>query len=560
MNTDQTIRNYALQNALKFKGKANSGALVGKILGEFPEWRLKQEELIKKIKKIVDVVNSLSVEEQRSELEQNAPDLLDEKKKRKKQGLPDLDDTKEVVMRFAPSPSGPLHVGHAYVLSLNSEFCRKYNGKLYIRIEDTNPENINPESYKLIEEDAQWLTRKNVEKVIIQSERLDIYYKYAEQMIKKGNAYICICDSEKFRELITKQIACPCRNGSVEEHLKRYKKLFKGYKEGEAVMRIKTDVEDKNPAMRDWPAMRIKEHEHPKTKTTYRVWPLLNFAVAIDDHDMGITHTIRAKDHMDNEKRQKFIYDYFGWTMPHHLYVGRINFKDLRISSTETRKMIESGKYEGWDDIRLPFIRALKRRGYVPDTFIKYALDVGVTQNDKYVTEEEFFKTINAFNKECIDAEAHRFFFIHDPVEIKVRNAPQQSVELDLHPDSIKGGRPFHVHDLFYLSKKDMADLNEGDIVRLMDLFNIKKKNDLFVFESKEYQDYKSKGKKIIHWLPKEETIQATVKMPDGSIVQGIAEKNMKETKVNDIIQLERFGFCRVDKKGETIDLWYAHK
>ncbi|MFC1768737.1 glutamate--tRNA ligase [Nanoarchaeota archaeon] len=557
MDLKSAIRKYALQNAIKFNGKANPKALIGRLLGEFPEWRNKSKELVKEIENIVEDVNELKPDKQLEELKSSAPELLEEKKVESKPQLPELKDVKKVVMRFAPSPSGPLHIGHAYVLSLNSELCKKYKGNLIIRIEDTNPENINPDSYKFIEEDANWLTKNKVSKVITQSERLEIYYKYAEKLINLGEAYICTCNPDEFKTLIFKKKACPCRDLPKKEQSERYNKLFKGYNEGEAVMRIKTSIEDKNPAMRDWPAMRIKEHPHPKTKSKYRVWPLLNFAVAIDDHEMGITHTIRAKDHMDNEKRQKFIYDYFGWNIPNHLYVGRINFKDMKISSSQTKTDIEYGKYEGWDDIRIPFLRALKRRGYQPEAFIKYALDVGVSQNDKYVTEKEFFKTVDAFNKENIDPSSHRFFFIPDPINIKIKNLPKTDIELDLHPDNIKGGRKFNVDENIVVSKEDQKKFKDGDLIRLMDLCNFKKEKNNFVFHSKEYDEYKKSGKMIIHWLPKNETIKINVKMPDGKDISGLAEKNIEKNQINDIVQFERFGFCRKDNKNT---FWFTHR
>ncbi|MBI4440448.1 glutamate--tRNA ligase [Candidatus Woesearchaeota archaeon] len=560
MDINSSTRKYALHNAVKFGGKASSKAIVGRILAEFPEWRNKPKELSEKIEQIVSEVNALSPESQLRELQSVAPELLHEQKKEKKTGLPDLDDAKKVVMRFAPSPSGPLHIGHAYVLSLNSEFCRKYNGTLYIRIEDTNPENINPESYKLIEEDAQWLTKNNVAKVFIQSDRIEEYYKCAEKLIGMGAAYICTCTPDDFRSAAVKKKACPCRELPLKEQKHRYRRMFSDYGEGEAVMRVKTSLDDPNPAMRDWPAMRINLHEHPRQKSKYRVWPLMNLAVAVDDHDFGITHTIRAKDHMDNEKKQRFAFEYLKWKMPHHLYVGRINFKDIKISASETRRAIELGKYDGWDDIRIPFLRALKRRGYSPDAFIKYAIDVGVTQNDKYVTGEEFFKNLNAFNRDVIDPISKRFFFIHDPAEVAIKGAPKSSVELDLHPDSIKGGRKFSVGEKFILSKKDLSELKEGEIARLMDLLNFRKSKNEFTFDSREYEKYKKEGKKIIHWLPADGNIKVQVKMPDGSIISGLGESSLKLAEVDDTVQFERFGFCRLDSKNEVYTFWFAHK
>lgn len=559
MDIRKTILKYALQNAIRYNGKANSGSIISKVIGEDPSLKTKVKDLMIDIKETVKKVNSMKIEKQIEELKKLAPELLETKKEEKKT-LKELPNAKEgkVVMRFAPSPSGPAHIGHAYIGTLNSEYCRMYKGKLILRIEDTNPENIYPGAYEMLPDEINWLTKNNIAEVVIQSDRLGIYYDYAEKLIDMGKAYVCTCDPDKFREMHTAGIACPCRNLSIKEQQIRWGKMFGEYKPGEAVLRIKTDIKHKNPAMRDWPAMRINDHIHPRKGTEARVWPLMNFAVAIDDHDMGVTHSIRGKDHMDNEKRQKYIFDYFGWKMPESLFAGRINFTDLEISASKTRRKIEEGEFTGWDDIRLPFFAALRRRGYQPEAFIKYALDVGVSQTDKTISSEDYFKAINHFNKEVIEPKAHRYFFIKDPVKIRIENAPNMEFELDLHPENKKGGRKFKTNDEFYIEKEDFNSLKEGKLNRLMDCLNFLKKGKKFVFDSTDYSKFKEKGDKIIHWLPaSKDVINISILMPDHKKIKGIAESSAKKIKVNDIVQFERFGFCRCDKENE---FWFTHK
>jgi glutamyl-tRNA synthetase len=557
---EELIKKYALQNAVRFNGKANPGAVIGKILGEKPELKKKVGEIAKKVNKIIKEINSLSLEEQRSLLEKEAPELLKERKREKKRELPNLKNVKNLVMRFEPSPSGPLHVGHAYVLSLNSEYCRKYNGKLILRIGDTNPEKIYEPAYKLIEEDAKWVTKDNISKVIIQSGRLEIYYRYMEELLKLEKAYVCTCKPERYKELILKQEACPCRELAKEEQLERWKKMFKGYKQGEAVIRVKTDLNDKNPAMRDFPVFRINDSKHPKKGKKYRVWPLMNMAVTVDDIETKVTHVIRAKDHHDNAMRQKYIYDYLGKKFPEAIFVGRINFEGMPVSCSKIRPLIENKTYTGWDDIRIPFLEALKRRGYRPEAFIHYSIDVGISLNDKTVTKNEFFKTINAFNKDVIDEKSYRYFFIWKPKEILIDGAPSRDIEIDLHPDNKKGGRRFRTKNRFYITEDDFKSLKEDKLYRLMDCLNFVKKKNKLVFDSLEYEKYKGKGEKIIHWLPKEDVVKVDVLMPDNKLVKGLGEKGLKELKVGEVCQLERFGFCRLDKKGDKLGFWFAHK
>jgi len=236
----------------------------------------------------------------------------------------------------------------------NFLYTLKYGGEFYIRIEDTNPDNIFPPAYEMIKNEATWLT-KGKAKIIIQSERMEMYYKYIKKLLEKEAAYVCTCDSEEFKDLLLKKKPCPCRELEKKEQLERWKKMLKDYKQGEAVVRFKSDLKDKNPAMRDFPLARINETIHPLQKRKYRVWPLMNLAVATDDMEQGMTHIIRGKDHKDNGKRQKMIYKALGkekkypWTA----YIGRLHFKDLELSSSKIRTGIEEGKFTGWDDERL---------------------------------------------------------------------------------------------------------------------------------------------------------------------------------------------------------------
>ena len=242
MVSKEDILKYALQNAIKFNGKASSGAIVGKLLSEHPELKSEMKTMGMEINKVVSEVNKMGLEEQKKQFNKYKDKII-VKKKIKKTGLPDLNNVGDkIVMRFAPSPSGPMHLGHAYAVSPSSEYCRKYKGELILRIEDTNPENIYPDAYELLEQDAKWITMNNISKVVIQSDRMGFYYDYAEKLIKWGNAYVCECDSDEFRKLVFKNKACPCRELSVDEQSKRYAKMFSTYNPGQAVMRLKTDL------------------------------------------------------------------------------------------------------------------------------------------------------------------------------------------------------------------------------------------------------------------------------------------------------------------------------
>ena len=544
----ELILKYTLQNAINYNGKANPGAIIGKVLKENPKLKSKIKEISKIIAETVEEVNKLNIEEQKTKLLSIDPKLL-EKKEVKKKTLPEL-NTKNLVMRFEPSPSGALHIGHAYVLSLIHLVCKKNNGKLIVRIGDTNPGNIVKEAYNLIKEDANWLTNNSIESFPIQSERLEIYYKYAKKILELGGAYICTCDPEDARSKINNKIACPCRNLNSKTQLERWELMFNKYQPGDAVMRIKTDIEHKNPAMRDWPAFRISEKEHVLQKNKYRVWPLMNFAVTIDDHEMKVNVTIRAKEHMDNEKRQKYLYDYFKWTPPKCLYVGRINFSDMKVSSSLAQRMIKEKKRTNWDDPRLPFLPALRKRGYQPETFLKYAEEVGISEADKVTNKKEFFQSINSFNRDIIDETSDRYFTILEPYKkMTIKKAPKKNVQLDLYPKIRLGGRKFFTSGEFYLEEKFKKD----KVYRLMNLFNIKNRE----FLSEKIDSRLSA--KMIHWLPTKNVVKIEVLMENNKITKGLAEESIKKVKENEIIQAERFGFLKLENKEKMLFI-YLHR
>ncbi len=554
----QTIRKYALQNALKFNGKANPGNIIGKVLGDHPELRTQTKMVMEEINKIVIAVNQLSLEQQETELKQTAPELLDVVST-KRVGLQEFKTKADkYVLRFEPSPSGPLHIGHAFVLGLNAEYARKYNAKLYLRISDTNSDNIYPAAYEMIPQDANWITNNRVDEVLIQSDRMELYYDYAKQFIEKEVVYICTCSSEAFKELVTKTLACPCRDNPAQENLKRWHAMFTTYKEGDAVMRFKSNLKHKNPAMRDFPLMRINESEHTRQGKKYRVWPLMNFAVTVDDHDTKITHILRGKDHVDNAARQEIMFKEMGWHVPETLFFGRINFADMDVSCSKTRKLIEEGFYEGWEDIRLPFLLPLRNRGYMPEAFVKYAQEM-FSLADKTVSADEFFKTLNAFNKDIIDQKANRYFFISNPKEITIENAPELTVELDLHPDHRSKGRFFRTKNNFFITD----DLEEGKIYRLMDLLNFVVKDGKYIFHSTAYEEVKGKCK-VIHWLPHEQNNDhnnnVEILMPDNTTIKGYGESHLDQLEVGDIVHFVRFGFCKLHEiKDDAFKFHFTH-
>jgi len=432
-NFSEKTKAYALKNAIAYKGKANQGAVISSLFHE----GLKKDEVksyIKDISKIINEVNKLSLEEQEKEFDKFKK-FVSEREER--EGLAELPNAKKgkVIMRFRPAPSGPLHVGHIISNMISSLYVKEYGGKFYVIIDDTDPETTIKEAYSEIKKDCNWIFG-NVYKYINSSDRMKIYYKYTENLIKKKTAYVCTCSAEKFRKFSEFQEDCPCRNNELKENLYRWKKMLltpqaytkevqeplrgsepsrserksskkistrgkKGYKEGEAVVRFKTHegMKHKNPAMRDFPLARINLKKHPKQGTKYRVWPLMNLVVSVDDIEFKMTHIIRGKDHRDNAERQKMIFEAFNKKFPWTFFMGRIKFTDLILSKRKLNESIKSGKFSGAEDERIPTIASLKKRGYKREAFEKFAIQRGLTEVDKVMDSKDFFKILDNFNK-----------------------------------------------------------------------------------------------------------------------------------------------------------------
>lgn len=404
-NLNEKIRAYALKNAIAYKGQANPGAVISALFNEGLD-KSGVKDVMPKIQDVIYEISEISIEDMEAELEK-LEGFINRRKER--EGLPEIPNTeKGIFTRFAPSPSGAMHVGHALTASIAYDYVKKYGGRMILRIEDTNADNIYAPAYELLAQDGKWLFENNCD-VIIQSDRMELYYNYAKKLIDGGRAYVCICQVDEFKELSKNKQKCTCRELDIETHQKRWGQMLGSYKDaiyeqGEAVLRFKTPEEyqgmqNKNPAMRDFPLARINLTTHPRQGDKYRVWPLMNLSVTVDDIEMGLTHIIRAKEHMDNAKRQRMMFEVLGKEYPWDAYLGRWHIEGLKLSASEITQDIEEGKYSGWDDSKLPTLQSLAKRGYNPGAFHKMAEARGLSEVDKKITKEEFFSLLDKYNK-----------------------------------------------------------------------------------------------------------------------------------------------------------------
>ena len=509
MENQKKIRKYTLINAIEHNGKAQAKSVIGKILADIPELRKDMLKIRSEIEIEVERVNKLSKDKIKKELDELGG-IIKQKRVEKKE-LSELDVGRDgIVVRFAPNPDGAIHMGNARPAILCHEYLKKYKGKYILRYDDTDPKIKKPEKqyYKWIKEDLKWLGIVP-DKTIIQSKRLKIYFKYAEILVSKGNAYVCEC-GEKWKKFRDKRRPCPCRSINKKEQMKRWKNMLSWkYKEGEAVLRVKTDIDARNPAIVDWPAVRIVDSpSHPLVKS--HIWPLFNFASGIDDHLMGITHIFRGQEHSTNEDKQRYMYEYFKWQYPEVVTLGRLSMSDMTLSKSFIREGIEKREYSGWDDLKLGTIRSLNRRGFHPNTIRRIIFEIGPKPNDITISTEN----LSAYNRMEIDKTSDRYYFVSDPKLITVPGLKLKSVKLKLHPSS-KNTRTVKITDKFYINKQDFIK-NKGIEVRLKGLCNIK------LEEKSKITGYDVKPTPKIQWVPQNK-ISMKIYKPDSEL-NGYAE------------------------------------
>ncbi len=572
----EIIKKIVLLNALRYDGKAAHKPVFSKLLGEHPQFRRRIKEVTPIINEIVQEINSLTLEKQREIVAEKWPEALIEEKPEETKQLPPLPNAKKyekIVTRFSPNPDFVLHLGSARAIILSHDYAKIYNGTFILRFEDTDSKTKTPklEFYEAIREDLKWLGC-NWDSEFIQSDRLPIYYRHAEEILKKGSAYVCTCRREDFQEKTRKGQSCPCRILSAEDNLVRWNRMLDGtYGEGEAVVRVKTDLGHPNPAVRDWPALRIidpDKYPHPRVGSKYRVWPLYNFSTAVDDHLMGITHIIRGKEHLTNQARQEYMYKHFGWKYPEAIHYGRLKIRGASLSKSEIVKGLASGDYKSWDDPRLATLAALRKRGITPEAIRNLIIDVGPKPQDVVLS----WKNLYAHNRKQIDPKAKRYFFVSTPVKVVVKDVPHAfTAKVPLHPDYPEMG--FRVFDIepskggpmFLVSKSDVNLLEDKQVIRFMDLFNfrvekVEKGMIQATFLGESYEEAKKVGAPLIHWVPVGGGVPCEVVMPDASVAEGVAEEACRALKPDEIIQFQRFGFVRIDSVDGKLTAYFAHR
>ncbi|MEM2245369.1 MAG: glutamate--tRNA ligase [Thermofilum sp.] len=569
LDVRQIARKHALANAVKFGGVARVDAVVSKVFAEVPELRKQARDVVKVVQEVVEEVNAMSREDQERLLAEIWPDAFKVEKKREEKRLPPLPRVEElggfVVTRFAPNPDFALHLGSARPAVLSFYYAKRmYRGKFILRFEDTDPKTKRPmpEAYDAIREDLKWLG-VSWDEEYIQSLRMEIYYEHAKMLIERGGAYVCLHSREEISRMRSLGIPDPCRDLPIEVQLERWDRMLSGeYGEEEAVVRIKTDPAHPNPSVRDWIAMRIidtSKYPHPLVGDKYVVWPTYNYACALDDHLMGVTHILRGEEHAVNTLKQEYIYRHMGWKPPVGIHFGRLNLGGMILSKSVMRKGIEKGLFEGWDDIRLGTLKALRRRGILPETIWELILEVGLRPSSARISVEK----LHAVNRKLLEPRANRYMFVTEPLTVvKLEGLSMPAVaEIIVHPSFPERGRrriELKEHRVFV--GEEVKRMGE---VRLMGLGNFSVRGDALIFLNNDVSYAKEKNLQIVQWAPVEGAVPGEVLKAAGTKVEevkGYGEPEIARLPIGEQVQLVRVGFAKVEKKGEEgVVFIYTH-
>ena len=560
---------HALFNALKHGGDADVGAVMGPLMGENPDFRPHGDEIPGVVAGVVGRVNEMETAEKRARLEELDPDRLaeldadDEADEHTLPDLPNADDYDTVRMRAAPNPNGPWHIGHARMPAVIGTYKQRYNGEFVVRFDDTDPETKRPDldAYGEILDDITYLGFEP-DAVVKASNRLETYYDYARELIEAGGAYTCSCPQAEFSDLKNAGEACPHRDKSVEETHEEFAAMIDGdVSSGEMVLRVRTDIEHKNPALRDWVAFRMIDTPHPRPEAAdYRCWPMLDFQSGVDDYLLDVTHIIRGIDLQDSAKRQGFVYDYFGWEYPEVIHWGHVNVDayDVKLSTSTLKEKIDAGELDGWDDPRAPTLKSLRRRGIRGEAVVEAMIELGTSTSNVDLS----MSTVYAKNRDRIDDGADRCFFVRDGVEKAVVAGPDAG-EPPVHPDhEERGRRHIPVSGAVAVEPDDVPP--NGERVWLKGYGCVRHTRDAFEFTGEDIDVVREGDVDVVHWVPADGSLPVRMRTMDGDVT-GLAEPGFAERDTGEVLQFERIGFVRVDDvstgaaSGDESVVYFAH-
>jgi len=388
---------------------------------------------------------------------------------------------KEVITRFPPEPNGYLHIGHAKSICLNFGVAEEFGGRCHLRFDDTNPAKEEQEYIDAIERDVRWLGFDWGEHLYHASDYFEQLYAWAEDLIRTGKAYVDDQAPEQMRisrgTLTEPGKNSPFRDRSVEENLDLFRRMRAGeFPNGARVLRAKIDMASGNINLRDPVLYRILHAPHPRTGTTWKIYPSYDFAHGQSDAIENITHSICTLEFEDHRP----LYDWFIANLkvpskPHQYEFARLNLTYTVLSKRVLTELVRDGRVNGWDDPRMPTLAGLRRRGVPPEAVRDFVKRIGVAKANSVVDMGMFDFVV----REVLNRNALRRMAVSRPLKVVIENYPEEKVEeLEAfnHPDApgagarrIKFGRELYIEqdDFMENPPKKFFRLSPGTEVRL---------------------------------------------------------------------------------------------
>lgn len=346
-----------------------------------------------------------------------------------------------ILTRFPPEPNGYLHIGHVKSICLNFGVAQEFNGACNLRFDDTNPIAENQDYVDSIKADVTWLGFDWAAEVRYTSHYFDKLYQWAVKLIKQGDAYVDLQTPDEIREhrggFGKPSVESPQRNASIDENLSRFDDMKNGkYKEGEAVLRAKIDMNHTNINMRDPVIYRIMHANHHQTGDTWCIYPMYDYAHPLSDAHEGITHSICTLEFEDHRPFYDWLVEKVGFDVPPRQYeFSRLNIDHTLTSKRKLKRLVDMGVASGWDDPRMPTIAGMRRRGYPAEGLRDFCERIGVSKADGVVD----FRQLEFSIRSVLENTANRGMAVLNPLKVTIKNFDEALVDFEkLKKDTVK--------------------------------------------------------------------------------------------------------------------------
>jgi glutaminyl-tRNA synthetase len=369
-----------------------------------------------------------------------------------------------VVTRFPPEPNGYLHIGHAKSIGLNFGVAEEFGGRCHLRFDDTNPTKEEQEFIDAIERDVRWLGYDWGDHLYHASDYFDQLYRWAEDLIGAGKAYVDDQSQEEMRAargtLTEPGRNSPFRDRTVEENLDLFRRMRAGeFPNGARVLRAKIDMASGNINLRDPALYRILHASHPRTGSAWCIYPSYDFAHGQSDAIEGVTHSICTLEFEDHRPLYDWLLENLSVpSRPRQYEFARLNLSYTVLSKRVLTELVRQGHVAGWDDPRMPTLAGLRRRGVPPEAIRDFVKRIGVAKANSVVDVALFEHTI----REALNKSAVRRMAVLRPLKVVIENHPEgrsEQLEGANHPDDPAAGvRPVPFGRELYVERDDFME------------------------------------------------------------------------------------------------------